>query len=466
MTSLLRHFSPVHQLLTDRDATYWALYWNLSDPNEENIFRIYPAYIASLIKTIQKSNAQRVFLVSKDRVHFLAGFLASLQIGIPIILPPSDAKGLLNELLLPGDTLMTDQEDLVSVHPNIILMKDIPLESLNDFKFGLVNPSEAFITFYTSGSTGKPKPVLKSLKQLENEIAVLEKMWGTESRGGAFFSTVPHHHIYGLLFSLLWPICGGYPLKRLTYSYWEDLLTQKSLGNYLISSPSHLGRFSGNVNESDVPDFKVIFSSGGELSFEAATVTKKYLGVMVTEVYGSTETGGVGYRQHHTKGQCWTKFPGIELLEGSNQRLCLKSPYLGNTIYQTEDRVSIESDEHFTLLGRADRIVKVEGKRVSLTEVAQRLTAFDYIREAVVINLEGEARDMLGAVLVLSPEVESRFSNLGKEKLIREIRKNLRLYLDPVVLPRKWRFVSEIPSNENGKFSCNLLRSFFGEGKA
>jgi acyl-CoA synthetase (AMP-forming)/AMP-acid ligase II len=441
-------FLPLHQLLEKKSVAAWDSYWN---DNEDPKIKHYQSYIASIIKSISNTKAKRVFVISKDRAYFLAGLLAAFHAGLPVVLPPLDAPEFLKELMQPDDCLLADQKNSISL---CISMADIEIDH-SPIKFSTLNPSNTLLTFYTSGSTGAPKRVDKCLKQLETEVRVLQNIWGGFK--GNFLSTVSHQHIYGLLFSLLWPVCAGYPLKRQTFFFWEDLSNYLTNDDCVVSSPAHLGRFPV-LNKKDM-QINRVFCSGGALSFEAAKATQECLDVLPTEVYGSTETGGIGYRQQSEQATPWRRFSNIEIQVKADQRLSVKSSYLADDhFYQTEDYVSVVDKNTFHLLGRADRIVKIEGKRVCLLEVERRLASLDSIQEVAVLLLENTKRSEIGAVVVLSHEGQKKLLSGGKIKLIREIRQNLSVYLDRVVMPRKWRFVSKIPVNAQGKKSYRLLQ--------
>ena len=84
------------------------------------------------------------------------------------------------------------------------------------------------------------------------------------------------------------------------------------------------------------------------------------------EIYGSSETGGIGCRERATG---WTLFPGMKLTSAGN-RWRLDSPYLPEGLmFYLDDNISLAENGRFLLHGRADRIVKIEEKRLSLTEM-------------------------------------------------------------------------------------------------
>ncbi len=450
-----RSLIPAHLLLALKKHHFWKSYWASAE------FTSYPHYVWNLISKIKDANAKRVFVVSEDRAYTLAGFLAALYANVPAVLPQSNSPELLTDLMQPGDILLTDQPALEKVIKELISMH-LTYNTTTPVEFAPLDPEHAIVIFYTSGSTGKPKAVEKRLLQLEAEVEVLHNLWGQGSQG-KFLSTVSHNHLYAFLYSLLWPVCTGFTLERCTFTYWGDLLRKSSTDDFLISSPSHLGRFS-ILGECAPQSFRYVFSSGAPLSYEAAVESKKHLGLLPIEVYGSTETGGIAFRQQEQPENPWQGFNCVELSGGQDNKLRVKSPYIvGNSFYQTEDQISWVDANTFHLLGRADRVVKVEGKRTSLSEIENKLCKQDLVADAAVLVLEKSYRDELGAVVVLSELGVEKLKASGKMALIRQLREMLKLYFHPVVIPRKWRFVDSIPVNSQGKCLNASLKQYFAK---
>jgi acyl-coenzyme A synthetase/AMP-(fatty) acid ligase/uncharacterized membrane protein/3-hydroxymyristoyl/3-hydroxydecanoyl-(acyl carrier protein) dehydratase len=447
-------FIPLHLLLTSRDASHWNSYWKSDE------FTSYPRYIKFLAERIKTAGAKRIVLISEDRAYFLAGFLAALYANVPVVLPQSDAPELLSDLMLLGDYLLTNKAELENSIPEYLSMKIEEGHVKEVTQFAPLDPEDALIIFYTSGSTGKPKPVEKKLCQLEAEIDVLHRLFG-HNIPSRFLSTVSHQHLYALLYSLLWPVCGGYKIERNTFTYWGDLLKKSKVGDYLISSPTHLGRFS-ILEECRPESFTAIFSSGALLSYEAAELSKKYLSQYPIEVYGSTETGGIAFRQQEKPVSAWRRFDCVELGLSHVNKLKIKSPYVSATeYYQTEDLIEWIDRDTFHLLGRADRVVKIEGKRVSLGEIENKLCKSEFVDEAAVVVLEKSYREELGALVVLSEIGIERLNSIGKVFFKRQLRDILSSYFHIVVVPRKWRFTSTIPTNAQGKRLNSTLKEYF-----
>src|SRR5690625_5781917 len=74
------------------------------------------------------------------------------------------------------------------------------------------------------------------------------------------------------------------------------------------------------------------------------------------------------------------------------------------------DRVQLLDDGGFILLGRADRIVKVEGKRLSLTEMQRHLEAHGAIAEARIILVKGR-REQLAVVATLTEAGQAQLAS-------------------------------------------------------
>jgi acyl-coenzyme A synthetase/AMP-(fatty) acid ligase len=219
------------------------------------------------------------------------------------------------------------------------------------------------IVIFTSGSTGEIKEIHKTLRQLQNEIATLEKQWGQLVGETQVLATVSHQHIYGLLFRVLWPLIAG------RYFYSEMFLSPEALlcsasgkPTIWIASPAQLKRLDDLTEWQKIEKLQAIVSSGGKLPTKVANQIKLQCGIKVIEVYGSSETGGIAWRQTTDK-DSWTLFAGLHLTV-DNEVAYLSSPYLMEQLpFRLDDKIQLTGNGQFTLLGRMDRIVKVEEKR-------------------------------------------------------------------------------------------------------
>ena len=315
------------------------------------------------------------------------------------------------------------------------------------------------VTLFTSGSSGTPKAIAKTLKQLDIEVAILDQLWGEHLADTRVESTVSHQHIYGLLFRVLWPLCSARPFAVYNLEFPEQIVQRTDSTTTLISSPALLKRMTA---EHGSVDMRSVFSSGGPLPNHAALHAQQHLGSLPIEVFGSTETGGIAYRQQHAINTAWTLFPGIDAALNHENCLKLRSPHIDeNAWYQTADECYFHDSIHFELRGRTDRIVKVEEKRISLVEVEKRLEQLPWIEESVVIPLEESQRLSLVSIIVLSVEGEHKLNELGKGKFWIELRNTLRHWLEPLAIPRKYRVVKAIPLNSQGKRQVAEMEKLF-----
>jgi hypothetical protein len=173
----------------------------------------------------------------------------------------------------------------------------------------------------------------------------------------------------------------------------------------------------------------------------------------VIEVYGSTETGGIAWRQQHT---AWQLFEGMAL-NCIDDNWQLHSPYL-DELFSLDDNLSLQTDGQFMLHGRKDRIVKIEEKRLSLTELEQRLTELPQIADAFTIPI-AKNRDRVGAAIVLTEAGLEQLASKGRNAFIKQLRTSLYQWFDATVLPRKWLVLNSIPLTTQGKINQPLINA-------
>lgn len=125
--------------------------------------------------------------------------------------------------------------------------------------------------------------------------------------------------------------------------------------------------------------------------------------------------------------------------------------------HSLDDYLSFDSDGHFTLIGLHDRVVKIEDKRISLSEIERRLLALPNIEDAVALQVARPERSGIGVVLVLNSSV--MHDDLSQLK--RQWRHELHKWLEPLAMPRYWRFVDVIPHNSQSKRSWPQIQELF-----
>lgn len=370
------------------------------------------------------------------------------------------------EAVLPGDAQPATVERLLSqVDGCAGLLPGALLPAAQGGPVAPFDTTAARLVIYTSGSSGQPLALAKRARQLEAEIEHLQNAFGQRVGGpeATVFSTVTHQHIYGLLFVTLWPLAAGRMVDAGRLAYPEEMARRLGEGPcILVSSPAHLKRLpAGLAWQGAQAGLRAVFSSGGPLPPESAHEALTLLGQSPIEVYGSSETGGIAWRQRATHGDHWDALPGVEwrLQEGV---LCVRSSHLADTQWwETSDRAQHTDDGRFMLLGRADRIVKVEEKRVSLAAMEQALLATGCVCEARVLLVPTDSGERLAVVAVPTEQGRTILRDAGKQALNETLRRELLKGVERVALPRRFRYVREIPVNSQGKATQALLLALF-----
>ncbi|WP_333913797.1 AMP-binding protein [Vibrio coralliirubri] len=424
------------------------------DDNSEITWQTFNNDLSQLVHLLSSSPFQRVAICTQDSYQFSVTFLACAVSQKHIILPGNYQPCALAELSEHFDCLLVD-DSIGEVEVSDVLNIQNLLDSSTSSKQPLIDNLATMdlaaiqLTLFTSGSSGTPKAIDKTLEHLDIETAQLDKNWGELLRGSRVHSTVSHQHIYGLLFRILWPLCSGVPFARNNLEYPEQILSHANKNCVLISSPALLKRLKHETKSAQLAG---VFSSGGPLPTESAHQSRSLLGHLPIEVFGSTETGGIAFRQQESAQTPWQLFDCLEASLNSENCIKLLSPYIDkNNWYQTADECEMVSDNQFVLKGRTDRVIKIEEKRVSLVEVEKRLEQLPWISECVVIPFEEPERLILASVLVLSDEGQATLATMSRGKFWLMLRSELRKWLEPIAIPRKYRMVDEIPLNSQGK---------------
>ncbi|MFJ4195157.1 AMP-binding protein [Pseudomonas sp. NPDC089534] len=394
----------------------------------------------SLAAGLQARGVRQVAVHLEDAAELAVALFGAWYAGTAVLLP-ADLQAQTRQRWSDGvDLWLTDQAG--DPHPN-----DFDHPPLNATELDL---DRCRLSLCTSGSSGEPKRIDKTLRQLANEVEALERLWGEGLGDACIIGSVATQHIYGLLFRVLWPLCAGRPFLRRQLPFPEDLqrASREHPAFAWVASPALLKRMGDNLDWPALSAVRRVFSSGGALPQDAAQGLNLRLGQWPTEILGSSETGGIAWRQGEP---LWQPFPGVELSQDSDGALLVASPYLpAGHVEHTADAARIGADGRFELLGRLDRIVKLEEKRISLPMLEQALTAHGWVTDARLAVVQ-ENRASLGALLVLSEAGLQALREHGRRHLTETLRRHLSQHCEALALPRRWRLLRQMPLNTQGK---------------
>lgn len=400
----------------------------------------------------------RVALYFEDSAEFAAALLGAWHAGKDVVLPADVLPDTLRRLQPLVDAAAGDLPEQ-SVLPRVQRCA----EGSETTTWSPLDPTCTLLYVFTSGSTGQPKLIPKRLAQLEREIAALETAFAARIGRGCVHASVTHQHMYGLPFRLLWPLASGRVFAARRTVFPEDMVRalEASPDGVLITSPAHLKRLPEQLDWTRArTSMRALFSSAGPLPDAALPLCDRVFGQRPIEIYGSSETGAVAWRRRDIDvATAWQPLPGMQVrIEGD--ALSLRADWLENAGWQCgADRV-VPRGEGFELLGRSDRIVKIEEKRVSLATIERALCDSGLVEEARALLLPGE-RARLAAVVVPSAAGWQLHDHDSRRALGERLRSVLADMVEAVALPRHWRFPWAMPVNASGKTTEAALLALF-----
>ncbi|MHA6198465.1 AMP-binding protein [Pseudomonas wadenswilerensis] len=393
---------------------------------------------------LQQRGVRRLAIYLEDAAELAVALLGAWRAGVEVLLPADLQEQTRQRWNAEVDLWLSEQDQ----RPAELFAEPLPAASLD--------LDACRLSLCTSGSTGAPKRIDKCLRQLANEVNNLEALWGGDLGDACIIGSVATQHIYGLLFRVLWPLCAGRTFVRRQLPFPEDLqrASREHPAFAWVASPALLKRMGDNLDWPALSDVRRVFSSGGELPAEAARELHQRLGQWPTEILGSSETGGIAWRQGDS---LWQPFAGIRLSQNDDGALCIESPYLpAGHIEQSADAVSFDANGHFRLLGRLDRIVKLEEKRIALPALEQALLQHPWVEDARLGVIHG-GRAALGALLQLSASGMHALRNQGRRAVTETLRTHLRPHCEALALPRRWRLLRQLPYTAQGKLPQSLV---------
>jgi acyl-coenzyme A synthetase/AMP-(fatty) acid ligase len=319
----------------------------------------------------------------------------------------------------------------------------------------LPSATDTVLAFLTSGSTGEPKIVAKRDFQFRRQFEVEPAWYGVKEPVRAV-SLVPSHHILGYIYGFNMPAATGGSVRFLLGSRpqaWVDAI-RRERPSLVVGVPLHY-RLIGQALDAPLPE-ALYLSSGGLLPVGVDEAFRARAGWPIVQVYGSTEAAGIATRSGFGP---FNALPGVEWkARADDGRLLIRSPWQDDpNAWHCQDDVVEPASGGFELVGRADSVVKVGGRRFSLAETVQAALLWPSIDQAHAVPYERYGE--LAVALFVVP-AHSRTITPA------DVRSFLAAKLAPFKVPRTIVVLDELPMHGIGKVDEQTLKRMAGRESA
>ncbi|MCP4159297.1 MAG: AMP-binding protein [Deltaproteobacteria bacterium] len=299
------------------------------------------------------------------------------------------------------------------------------------------------LCFLTSGSTGNAKQIEKHWFQLLSEALVLRDLYKIKPYD-QILSLVSPFHIYGFLHGFLLSVLSG---ASVTFAKpIGGLFNLDEISNdikLLVSVPAMWPLVENLLTKNKIDS---VVSSSANFGSKREKLLLEYKDTDFYELYGSTETGGIGYRIIE-KDNPFKTLKGVRLKKSSEDETMIMSEFIGKTWVPLADDLNLINKSKFIYKGRNDRIFKYGGKRFSLDKVENNLK--NLISSCQIIcHFKENDKSLKGGSLISYIEGD-KLDLIGLRKSYEN------KYSEP--FPSNFYFISKFPTGVNGKVSIDML---------
>lgn len=297
------------------------------------------------------------------------------------------------------------------------------------------------ILFSTSGSTGQPKRCLHTMEKLEQEAAALAALFPNRRR---LLCAVPSHHIYGFLFSQLLPRHLGLAPEQVVCiraRLPSQLAHHAESGDLVIGHPQF---WAAATTHGPVfaPDIVGVSSTAPCPDTVADAAVQSGL-LSLFQIYGSSETGGLGWRRSHLHD--YTLFPYLARTVHDERTVHRTLPDGRSEALQAQDGLEWRDGHRFGVGPRCDGAVQVGGINVFPARVRQVLLDCPGVADAAVRLMRPEEGSRLKAFVVPQAGVA------GDTDFIQRLRSWTDTRLPTPERPKAFTVGSELPRSAMGK---------------
>ena len=396
----------------------------------------------------------------QDRYHFALGLAAALLRGQTSLMPPNALPETLRQVP-PGAAapyVMSDDPAL-DAGPLAVLRIERPAGLAPAREVPRLLPAQEAVCLLTSGSTGAPQPHAKQwgplVANIGAEAARLAELMGRPSIAGLnIVATVPAQHSYGFESTVMLALLGGAAFDAGRPFYPADIadaLARVPRPRALVTTPFHLKTLL--LAGVALPAVDLVLSATAPLSPQLAARAEAAFGGPLVEIYGCTEAGQVASRRT-TAGETWATLGELRITHQAGSATDAERWVVagGHVVVPTPlaDVLELQDARHFRLLGRANDLIHVAGKRSSLSHLDFHLNRIEGVEDGAFWLpddvTEGVVRPL---AFVVAPTLTSH-----------QLIKALRERLESAFVPRRVVHVAALPRESTGKLTAAALRRF------
>ncbi len=325
----------------------------------------------------------------------------------------------------------------------------------------------------TSGSTGTPKGAMLTSGNIAAAIAATEERLDGPGR---WLLATPADHIAGLMVLLrsyaaayqpaVMDLSHGFNAEAFAQVVAQMFQTSDAPRHYVSLVPLQLAKLMRHETACTLlTQFDAILLGGqaadDELLSHAAT-----RGLRIVTTYGSSETcGGVVYNGKPLTGvSVTTDEIGRIVLSGSMVGMGYRddNPALQHSRFITND-LGTWDGRRLSVSGRADDVIISGGLKFLPQPIEEVLRAHPQVATAIVVGVSDRSNHHLGqeiaAVVVPATDTEDQ------KALTQQLTEWASERLSKFQIPRRWRFVAELPTVDNGKVNRRQAQALFNTDK-
>jgi fatty-acyl-CoA synthase len=417
-------------------------------------FRLAPA---EFIYFLEDATPKALFF-DKNHLESIGGFKANVSLDHYVCFDDDDSLG----FSLPGvwETLSIEPPPAVEI-----------------------GPDDPQLIIYTSGTTGLPKGVILTHGMLTWNSINTVLGWDMRSEDKTILHAAMFYTAGWNVFTLPLAYCRG--VNILIQSFEPDLildLIEKEGVSVFFGVPTMFQMLidSPKFPTADLSKVRFMVSGGAPLSHDILETFKTQKSIRIWEGYGLTEVGPNNFLANGKPGTLGQPMPhvdvkivdpqGNEVPVGEEGEIFLRGPHtcagywnkpeetasaFANGWFKTGDLGRVDSDGHFSIVGRLKDMIISGGANIYPAEIERVIEAHPAVAGAAVIGVPDPKWGEVGKAII---ELQS-----GKTLSFEDLLDFLREKLGKFKLPRYLSVVDTLPRTPaSGKVQKFMLKEKHG----